>query len=62
MMNLKKVIYQFFSGVRQLLGDDAYDRYLDHHVKHHPQIIPLTRKAFFKAELERKWNGIRRCC
>jgi len=23
---------------------------------------PLDRKAFFKQQQERKWNGIKRCC
>ena len=50
--------------VRRLSGDDAYDRYLAHWRIHHANEggQPLSRQAFFKAEQERKWNGIRRCC
>ena len=48
---------------RALTGDDAYERYLAHwHTHHNGEGMPLDRKAFFKAEQERKWNGVRRCC
>lgn len=47
---------------RQLSGDDAYERYLDHCRKFHPESAPLSRKAFFLQETERKWGGVRRCC
>lgn len=46
----------------ELSGDDAYERYLQHHAKAHPQLIPLGRKAFFKQQQARKWNNINRCC
>ncbi len=50
--------------LRQLSGDDAYERYLEHWQRHHATEgeVPLDRQAFFKAEQERKWNGIKRCC
>lgn len=50
--------------VRRLSGDDAYERYLEHWREHHATDggEPLSRRAFFKAEQERKWNGVRRCC
>lgn len=50
--------------VREISGDDAYERYLAHWQKHHAEQggEPQTREAFFKAELERKWNGVKRCC
>jgi uncharacterized short protein YbdD (DUF466 family) len=49
---------------RSLNGDDAYARYLAHWHRHHYQQeeTPLDRKAFFAAETQRKWNGIKRCC
>lgn len=57
-------IKQCWLGLRTASGDDAYERYLDHWHKHHAQTggEPLSREAFFKQELERKWNGIKRCC
>jgi uncharacterized short protein YbdD (DUF466 family) len=58
--SLKKIL----CFVRQLSGDDAYERYLIHWQLHHAQADgqPLTREDFFKAECERKWNGVKRCC
>jgi uncharacterized short protein YbdD (DUF466 family) len=47
-----------------LNGDAAYDRYLQHWRQQHARqgAQPLSRKAFFAAETQRKWNGIKRCC
>lgn len=49
---------------RALNGDEAYERYLTHWRQHHARQgdRPLGRKAFFAAETQRKWNGIKRCC
>ena len=57
-------LIRLWNLVRRLSGDDAYDRYLAHWRTHHASEggQPLSRYAFFKAEQERKWNGIRRCC
>ena len=54
---------KLWHALRALSGDDAYERYLAHwHTQHTDEGAPLDRKAFFKAEQERKWNGIKRCC
>lgn len=47
-----------------LNGDAAYARYLAHfHAEHAGSgAQPLDRRAYFRAETERRWNGIRRCC
>jgi len=56
-------LHKLIKAVRRLSGDDAYERYLAHrHSQHAEEGEPLDRKAFFKAEQERKWNCIRRCC
>lgn len=57
---LKKIL----RFVREISGDDAYERYLVHWQTHHAEQggQPQTREAFFKAEMERKWNGVKRCC
>jgi uncharacterized short protein YbdD (DUF466 family) len=57
---LKKIV----RFVREISGDDAYERYLVHWQEHHARQggEPQTRAAFFKAEQERKWNGVKRCC
>lgn len=51
-----------WTGVRQLSGDDAYERYLVHHAACHPGTPPLSRKEHFRKTQAARWNGIRRCC
>jgi uncharacterized short protein YbdD (DUF466 family) len=54
---------KLWHALRALSGDDAYERYLAHwRVQHADEGMPLDRKAFFRDEQERKWNGIKRCC
>jgi len=48
--------------LRELSGDDCYDRYLAHHREHHPGEAALSRREFFALRQDRKWNGITRCC
>lgn len=48
--------------IRQMSGDDAYDRYLAHQASCHPGQPVLNRKEFFQRRLTRKWQGISRCC
>ncbi len=50
--------------LREITGDDAYDRYLLHWRERHASEggEPLSRGAFFKRETERKWNAVKRCC
>lgn len=56
-------VVTLWRGLRQVSGDDAYERYLAHwRACHAHEGEPLSRKAFFQAEQERKWNGVRRCC
>jgi uncharacterized short protein YbdD (DUF466 family) len=52
----------FWQIVRRLSGDDAYERYLQHHAAHHHDQIPLSKAVFFKQWQHEKWNGIKRCC
>jgi len=51
-----------WNRLRALLGDDAYDRYLEHRRARHPGEAALDRRAFYLAELERRWARINRCC
>ncbi len=64
MIALKKIACHSWQLLRTISGDDAYERYLEHWHTHHANAgdQPLERKAFFKAEQNRKWNGVRRCC
>jgi uncharacterized short protein YbdD (DUF466 family) len=54
---------RFWATVREITGDDAYERYLAHWREHHSgDGAPLARAAFCRAEQRRKWDGVRRCC
>jgi uncharacterized short protein YbdD (DUF466 family) len=50
--------------LREVTGDDAYERYLAHwRAAHHADgTMPLDRSSFYREEQRRKWNGVRRCC
>lgn len=48
--------------VRSLATDDAYDRYLSHHTAAHMGTPPMSRRAFYLSEQQRKWTGVSRCC
>jgi uncharacterized short protein YbdD (DUF466 family) len=50
--------------VRELSGDDAYERYLAHRRAEHgtAESPPLTRAEFYRSEQDRKWDGVKRCC
>jgi uncharacterized short protein YbdD (DUF466 family) len=58
----KSLLQQSWCALRELSGDDAYERYLAHHAVTHPEQAPLDRAAFFREEQKRKWDGVRRCC
>ena len=48
--------------IRQLSGDDAYERYLAHHAACHADAAPLSRSEYFRRREQQKWEGVRRCC
>ena len=59
-------------NLRQLSGEDAYERYLVSFAEHQKMHVaencdlahcqPLSRKAFFRQWQDSKWTGIKRCC
>lgn len=59
-----KRLKNIWNNIRQLSGDDAYERYLQHYSDHHidDSEQPLSREAFFKEWQEGKWKGVKRCC
>ena len=59
---LNRSLHRFWQTIRQLSGDDAYERYLAHHAACHAEIPPLSRREYFRHSEEKKWGGIRRCC
>lgn len=56
------VCQSFWQSIRQLSGDDGYERYLAHHAAAHPGTSLLSRSAWFTKQQQRKWSGINRCC
>jgi uncharacterized short protein YbdD (DUF466 family) len=62
MFTARKTARELWDGLRNILGDDAYERYLDHQRRRHPDRPPLERAAFYKTEVDRRWSGINRCC
>ena len=66
---LKIAVKNAYQNLRQLTGEDAYERYLAHFYTHQADfhtdteaIKPLSREAFFKQWQDNKWTGIKRCC
>ena len=61
---LQSLFLLMLSIWRNCNGESAYQRYLLHWQQHHADVQrqPLSRKAFFAAETQRKWNGVKRCC
>jgi uncharacterized short protein YbdD (DUF466 family) len=48
--------------LRALSGDDAYERYREHHAHAHAGEALLTRRDFYLKAQQRKWSGVSRCC
>jgi uncharacterized short protein YbdD (DUF466 family) len=62
---MMKAVKTFWQFIRQLSGDDVYERYLKHYAEVHAKENlepPLSREVFFKKWQESKWESIRRCC
>jgi uncharacterized short protein YbdD (DUF466 family) len=53
---------RLWSGLRAVSGDDAYERYLEHCRRRHPDTLPIERVEFHVAEHERRWSQANRCC
>ncbi|MBI3902106.1 MAG: YbdD/YjiX family protein [Nitrosomonadales bacterium] len=59
---LNELLRRCWKLVRELSGDDAYERYLLHHAACHAEAEPLSRAKYFRQREQAKWEGIRRCC
>jgi len=64
--NIKHFWHLLWNIVRELSGEDAYERYLKHHATFHANSVDvkpaLARKAFFELMQDDKWKGVKRCC
>jgi uncharacterized short protein YbdD (DUF466 family) len=58
-LNWPRLLWQ---RIRELSGDDGYERYLAHQAVAHPDSTPLSRAAWFAREQQQKWTGVKRCC
>ncbi|MDD5384063.1 MAG: YbdD/YjiX family protein [Gallionella sp.] len=59
---LMRWVHTLWRAVRQLSGDDGYERYLAHHAASRPDAPALSRHAWFALRQQQKWSGIKRCC
>ena len=59
---MKRRLLNLWGLLRTLATDDAYERYLDHHRQAHADMKPLSRRAFYISEQQRKWTGVSLCC
>jgi uncharacterized short protein YbdD (DUF466 family) len=57
-----KRLIRIWRIVRRLSGDDAYERYLEHHRAAHAGVAPLDEREFWIERQGRKWSGVQRCC
>jgi uncharacterized short protein YbdD (DUF466 family) len=61
-----KKLKHLWELLRQLSGDDAYERYLKHYLEFHANSVDvrpaLSRKAFYTLMQDEKWKGVKRCC
>jgi uncharacterized short protein YbdD (DUF466 family) len=58
----KEKFKSFWRSFRTLVGDDAYEKYCEHHHCHHVNEPLLDRRAFYLKNQQKKWTGINRCC
>jgi uncharacterized short protein YbdD (DUF466 family) len=62
-IRIPQILRGIWGGLRNLSGDDAYERYLAHLKLHHPDAAPLSPRGFYLSEQQRRWNGgPNRCC
>jgi uncharacterized short protein YbdD (DUF466 family) len=57
-----EVIARCWQALRQLAGEDRYERYIEHLRAAHPDRQPPDRREFYRDMLARRWSGISRCC
>lgn len=49
--------------VRELLGDARYERYVERHLRAHPDTPPLSRRAYWRRrQAEAEGAPVARCC
>jgi uncharacterized short protein YbdD (DUF466 family) len=61
-VTLRRLCHAIATWLVWLDGDTHYRAYCAHLRAHHIDAEPMSRAAFYAAEVERRWNGVRRCC
>jgi uncharacterized short protein YbdD (DUF466 family) len=56
------ILVKWWQVFRELVGDDAYERYCEHHGHQHQHEPLLDRRTYYLKTQQEKWNGIKRCC
>lgn len=59
---MQSALRYFWNFLRQVSGDDAYERYLAHQRAHHHGKRAMTRREYFKQRQDEKWSKVSRCC
>jgi uncharacterized short protein YbdD (DUF466 family) len=59
---LKHRLQHLWGYLRQVTGDDAYERYIAHQKLAHTGEPPLTPEEYFKRRQNEKWSKVSRCC
>ena len=60
--DFKQLPKHLWHYLRQVTGDDAYERYIAHQKLSHAGEVPLSRQQFFKMRQDEKWSKVSRCC
>jgi uncharacterized short protein YbdD (DUF466 family) len=57
-----RLLWITWGFLRQVSGDDAYERYRAHMARMHPGQLTMSRSRYFRFCQDQKWNRITRCC
>jgi uncharacterized short protein YbdD (DUF466 family) len=57
-----RLLWIAWGFLRQVSGDDAYERYRQHMAGVHPGELTMSRSQYFRFCQDQKWNRITRCC
>lgn len=62
-LSLAGAVRQLRWYLREVSGESAYDKYLEHHRNAHPQALAMTRREFERRRMdEREGRPESRCC
>lgn len=65
LIKAKKALASLWQGIREVTGDNAYDRYALREREKNPQCELLSREEFYRQRMEQKFNdkdNPSRCC